>query len=155
MSDLSAIVSGHWLAVKDGDRAARDIFRRHYTWHEYKDNRRHDIFVGPGGKMVLVTVDWSALFIWRKFIDKSGQQGVNCAVFRNESDIRSSDLILEAEQLAWMRWPGERLYTYVNAKKIQSSNPGYCFQMAGWTKCGVTKALGLIILEKLPLEFPS
>jgi hypothetical protein len=31
------------------------------------------------------TGDADALFVWRKFIDDSGQQGVNCAVFRNES----------------------------------------------------------------------
>lgn len=147
---LQNFITGNWLAVKDGDKAARDIFRRHYTWHEYKDGRAHNIFVGPGEKMVLVTQDWSALFIWRKFIDKSGQSGVNCAVFRNESDILSSELILEAEQLAWGRWSGERLYTYVNARCIKSSNPGYCFQMAGWKKCGKSKSLGLVILEKIP-----
>jgi hypothetical protein len=31
---------------------------------------------------------------------------VNCAVFRNEGPVLSSDLILEAEELAWGRWPG-------------------------------------------------
>lgn len=144
------IIDGHWLGVKDGDVGARDIFRRHYSWHEYKDGRAHNIFVGPGFKIVLVTQDYSALFIWRKFIDKSGQKGINCAVFRNESNFISSILILEAEQIAWNRWPGERLYTYVNAKRVTSSNPGYCFQMAGWVKCGVSKSKGLIILEKIP-----
>jgi hypothetical protein len=143
-------VDGYWLGIKDGDVAARDIFRRHYSWHEYKDGRAHNIFVGPGFKIVLVTQDYSALFIWRKFIDKSGQKGINCAVFRNESNFISSSLILEAEQIAWNRWPGERLYTYVNAKRVKSSNPGYCFQMAGWVKCGVSKSKGLIILEKIP-----
>jgi len=46
------------------------------------------------------------------------------------------------------KWPGERLYTYVNSHKIRSTNPGYCFLRAGWRKCGMTKG-GLIILEKL------
>lgn len=144
------IIDGHWLATKDGDRAALNLFKRHYSFHHYKDNRPHNIFVGPGKKQVLVTIDYCALFVWRKFIDKSGQRGVNCAVFRNETSIKSSDLILEAEQLAWKVWPGERLYTYVNPKKIKSSNPGYCFLMAGWKKCGKTTK-GLIILEKYPL----
>lgn len=49
--------------------------------------------------------------------------------------------------LAWQKWPGERLYTYVNGGKVRSSNPGYCFLVAGWRKCGVTKDKGLIILE--------
>lgn len=96
--------------------------------------------------MVLLTVENDALFVWRKFIDSGGQQGVNCAIFRNEGNFTSSSLITEAVELAWRRWPGERLYTYVNPKKIKSSNPGYCFQVAGWKKFGVTKG-GLLILE--------
>jgi hypothetical protein len=41
--------------------------------------------------------------VWEKVIDHvsgDGQQGVNCAVFRNESEILSSQLILEAEKIA-------------------------------------------------------
>jgi hypothetical protein len=99
--------------------------------------------------MVLLTTDGRALFVWRKFRSDDGQEGINCAIFRNEGPKLSSGLILEAEPLAWRRWPGERLYTYVNPKKVKSTNPGYCFLMAGWRKCGKTKG-GLIILEKLP-----
>jgi hypothetical protein len=139
-----------WFAVKDGNITARDLFNRHYSRHFYKDGRKPKLFVGPGEKMVLVTSDGRALFIWRKFISDNGQQGINCAVFRNESEYLSSELILEAEQLAWDRWPGERLYTYVNPQKIRSKNPGYCFKMAGWKVCGRTKAKNLVILEKLP-----
>lgn len=77
------------------------------------------------------------------------QYGICCAIFRNESPILSSTLILEAEQHAWARWPGQRLYTYVNGAAIRSTNPGYCYLKAGWSKCGATKS-GLVILEKLP-----
>lgn len=145
----------NWLPVKDGDPRAYDIMRRHYSFQAYTDGRRQNpgyrnrrLFVGPGQKMVLMTVNCDALFVWRKFIDGSGQQGVNCAVFRNESPILSSTLILEAEQVAHQRWPGERLYTYVNATKIKSRNPGYCFKQAGWRVCGITKTKHLVILEK-------
>jgi hypothetical protein len=96
--------------------------------------------------MVLLGFLCDALFVWRKFIDDSGQNGVNCAVFRNESQHRSSDMIREAMTWAWQRWPGERLYTTVDPRKIRSTNPGYCFLMAGWRKCGTTKG-GLLILE--------
>lgn len=152
---------GIWLLTKDGDPAAYQIMRRHYTFHEYKDNRRHNIlnpnrylFCGPGEKLVLVTSNYDALFVWRKFIDKSGQSGVNCAVFRNESERLSSELILAAEEIAWIKWPGARLYTYVNAMKIKSTNPGYCFKMAGWKECGYSSAKKLLILEKL-YELPT
>ena len=108
------------------------------------------MFVGPGQKMVLINHEGTALFVWRKYISDDGQEGVNCAVFRNESSVKSSDLILEAEHIARKRWPLERLFTYVNPKKIESINPGYCFKKAGWRTVGKTKKRGLVILEKLP-----
>jgi hypothetical protein len=152
-------ISG-WQVVKDGDAQAFDLYRRHYSFNDYQDGRRQNrkyrnrfLIAGPGQKLVLLHTA-GALFVWRKFIDKSGQEGVNCAVFRNESNILSSELILQAEKIAWRRWPEERLYTYVNSRKISSSNPGYCFQKAGWQKCGITKALKLIILEKSPHASP-
>lgn len=105
---------------------------------------------GPGQKMVLLTPDARAVFVWRKFISKDQQQGVNCAVFRNESSLLSSELIREAMSLAWDRWPGERFYTYVNPRRVASANPGYCFKRAGWRNCGVTKTRKLIVLEATP-----
>lgn len=139
-----------WVPVKDGDRRAFALFLRHYSALPYlrTGGRRNRLFVGPGEKMVLLSPFCDALFVWRKFIDKSGQRGVNCAVFRNEGPYVSSELILEAEEWANRRWPGERLYTYVNAKKVRSSNPGCCFKKAGWRLCGVTRSRGLLILEK-------
>jgi hypothetical protein len=79
-----------------------------------------------------------------------GQRGVMCSVFRNEGAHRSSDLIREACELAWQRWPGARLFTYVADAKVRSTNPGYCFQVAGWRKCGRNKDGRLTILELLP-----
>jgi hypothetical protein len=139
----------HWLPILDGDDRARDLFNRHYSRHSYADGRKPRLFVGPGEKMALLTADCDALFVWRRFISGDGQEGVNCAVFRNESAILSSELIREAEQLAWQRWPGERLYTYVNPRGIKSTNPGCCFKKAGWRVCGKTKVHKLVILEKL------
>jgi hypothetical protein len=137
-----------WIQVRDGNPWARALFKRHYSYRPYRDGRKPKLFCGPGEKMVLITANADALFVWRRFISADGQKGVNCAVFRNESGILSSQLILEAEQMAWARWPGERLYTYVNADKVKSPNPGYCFKCAGWVACGVTKWKGLVILEK-------
>lgn len=137
----------YWIPVKDGNLTAFEIFKRHYTYR--KGRHPTPKITGPGQYICLVNRWATALFIWRKFIDKSGQQGINCAVFRNESEARSSWMILEAEALAWARWPGARLYTYVNARKVKSSNPGYCFKMAGWNPCGFSKKKHLLILEKL------
>lgn len=148
---------GYWLPVNDGDARAYAIMRRHYTFQAYRDGRRQNranrnrhLFVGPGEKIVLLGADEKALFVWRKFIDKSGQAGVNCVVFRNESGRRASDLIREAEQIAWTRWPGERLYTYVDPRKLSGDVPGYCFRRAGWRRCGISQTAKLLIFEKYP-----
>lgn len=133
--------------VKDGDARARSIFDRHYSRYFYKDGRRPKLFVGPGEKLVLMTPTCDALFVWRKFISGDNQQGINCAVFRNEGAARSSDLIAEAERMALTRWPDtERFYTYVKSNAVQSTNPGYCFQCAGWVNVGTTKRNKLVIL---------
>lgn len=148
---------GPWRAVKDGEPGALALYERHYSARQYRDGRRRRLFVGPGQKTVLVSHDGLALFAWRKFTSDDGQPGVNCAVFRNEGRSLSSDLIGAAMVVAWRRWPGERLYTYVDAARVLSSNPGYCFQMAGWRRCGVTKGghgrAPQLILEALPEWF--
>ncbi len=137
-----------WGEYKDGHPDALALYARHYSARECADRAQ---FIGPGEKMVLLTAERDALFAWRKFIDDSGQTGVNCAVFRNESKHLASDLIREAMAIAWRRWPGERLYTYVDASAVKSTNAGCCFKMAGWSQCGTTKG-GLIILECIPGE---
>jgi hypothetical protein len=145
---------GPWEATHDGNATAFFLQSRHYSFKPYRDGRRQDLsnpnrrlFVGPGEKLVLIGD--RCLFAWRKFIDASGQQGVNCSTFRNESQVLSSTLILAAEEFARKKWPLERrFYTYVNPRKIRSTNPGYCFLCAGWQRCGFT-AEGKLILEKL------
>jgi hypothetical protein len=136
-----------WLSVRDGNDTARAIFDNHYSRYIYRDGRRPRLFAGPGEKMVLITPDALALFVWRKFISMDHQEGVSCAVFRNEGLLRSSDLIREADLLAWERWPGQRLYTYVDPGKTRHKrDPGRCFLRAGWTHSGWSKG-GLRILE--------
>ena len=51
----------------------------------------------------------------------------------------ASELIKTATDLTYVYWtvkygalPLERLRTEVNAAKIRSTNPGYCYKMAGW-----------------------
>jgi hypothetical protein len=143
-----------WWLTKDGDHKALELYERHYSKRKYKDGRIVRLFCGPGQKIVLRTWDCDALFVWRKFIDASGQKGVNCAIFRNESSHRSSELIRQADAIADFCWPSERHYTYVNAARVKSTNPGACYKAAGWTTCGFTKG-GLVILERLPVNFEN
>lgn len=145
----------HWMRVNDGDERAYRLFKRHYTYRE-RDGRLKNAkkFVGPGESVVLIKADdrggADALFVWRRQVYvKNDQHGVNCSIFRNESQIKSSVLLHQAEQIAKGLWPGERLFTYVNPKKVLSKNPGYCFKVNGWRVCGTTKKRKLLILEKI------
>lgn len=148
-----------WLTVRDGDARGLDMFRRHYS---HGKNRRTPgaakgnaaRFAGPSfqsASMVLLTPACDAVFVWRyeKFRNDN-QTGVNCAIFRNEGPTLSSDLIIAACELAWHRWPGLRLFTFVDASQVRSANPGYCFIVAGWRRCGVTKTRRLLVFERLP-----
>ena len=137
-----------WWLTKDEDEFCLELYERHYSARQYQDGRKRKLFVGPGEKMVLRTWEADAFFVWRNFIDDSGQEGINCAAFRNESKHQSSELIRQADAIADRVWPGQRHYTYVDAEKIRSTNPGFCFKAAGWKTCGRTKNRGLIILEK-------
>ena len=141
----------HWWLTKDGDLDCLELYERHYSAYHYADGRKRRLFVGPGEKLVLRTEHADAMFVWRRFIDDSGQTGVNCAVFRNEGPILSSRLIQEADAIADCIWPDLRHYTYVKSQAVKSTNAGYCFLKAGWQRCGMTKG-GLLIMERLPMS---
>lgn len=146
-SDQLPSVSEHWCLTRDGDPYAYDIMRRHYSAIKYKRPRQR-LFVGPGKKIVLISKDGTAIFAWRRFIDKiqPPQKGHNCCVFRNEGKTLSSLLIREAVDVVFEKWGRDRCYTLVNPNRVRSSNPGFCFLMAGWTRCGKCKT-GKLILE--------
>lgn len=149
-----------WIEVKDGNDTARAIFDRHYSRHFYKDGRKPKLFLGPGEKMVLLTPNADALCAWRKFISGDGQEGVNCAIFRREGGEAASAQLAKARALAWERWPGARLYTYVDPRYVEPTmvkGPrgcmypvwGYCFYQDGWLFAGLTKGRKHI-LERFP-----
>ena len=114
-------------------------------------------FLYSGRKLVLRNTEGTVLFGWL-YPDPSmrmdGQKGYNCAIFRNESDRRASDIILEAEQMAFEKWGPNRLYTYIDPDKTKvilalrdypslgirrgGRIVGFCYRKAGW-KPMVTK----------------
>ncbi len=150
--------TGYWRTVRDGDPLAFALYQRHYSFYQYADGRRERygyrnrrLIVGPGEKLVLLGNDGMALCCWRRFHDASstGERKVFCTVFRNESDQRASDILRAAMLLAWQRWPEERLWTYVDPRKVNSDVPGYCFRRARWKRVGVT-AGGLLVFSVNP-----
>ncbi len=146
-----------WIEIKDGDDHARSVFDRHYSRNPAMIRQpavgAAKLMMGPGEKLMLTTPCRRAIFAWRNFKDDSGQEGVNCAIFRNEGAGLSSWLILEAERLAIARWGKVRFYTYVDPRKVASPNPGYCFKCAGWRLVGITKKRKFLIFAKEPEWF--
>ena len=106
-------------------------------------------FLYSGRKIVIRDALGDVLFGWLypdETMRMDGQAGYNCAILRNESSRRSSEIILECEAIAIGRWGPNRMYTYVNPAKINSRNPGYCFKCAGWQN--VRNAEGTIRVSK-------
>lgn len=138
----------HWLMSHDMNPIAQRLADRHYS-RKHPGSRKG--FVGPGEKMVLLSSDGRALFVWlRSKPEFRGDHidGVNCTIFRNESDTLSSKLILEAERYARERWPGLKLFTYVSKTKVASKRPGWCFLKAGWKQAGTNRNGKLLLFEK-------
>lgn len=174
-------IDGYWIGSYAADPRVVALYRRHYSAADrlHKNHLKNGI-VGPSERMILLTVDCDALWAWRLIQSpedrvtnlvkpdqrriKKGLQvgektstyfgnevGIMCSVFRNEGPILSSILVEEAVQLAWRKWPGKRLFTYVWDSRIKSVNPGYCFKKAGWKTCGRNADGRMTILERLPL----
>lgn len=141
---------GNWLRVSTRDARAVSLYLRHYS--AGKNGKRSTCYTagitGPGESLVLLSELCDALFVWTRCIRNDGETGVNCSVFRNESDVLSSDLIREADVLAWERWPNEeRHFTYVDPGKIRPKrDPGRCFLRAGWEYTGRRSTRGLVVL---------
>lgn len=158
MSIQPFLIGEGWMEMKDGDDSCRAIFDRHYSRYVYADGRKPKLFLGPGEKMVLMRADGLGLFAWRRYIDDTipKQHGVECAIFRREGGNEvASDLIIEAEAPARVRWPGERFYTKVDPAKVQPTMVrgvpvwGFCFFKAGWKFAAVTRS-GKIIWAREP-----
>lgn len=102
-------------------------------------------FMPPGQTIVLVSEDRLAVFGWWRPHPSSGIRAMNnldgwtCTIFRNESAILSSELILDAESAIGEAGYGcgpDGLLTYVWDSKVRSINPGFCFKRAGWRTVG-------------------
>ncbi len=137
--------SPKWYGIKDGDARAVALYRRHYSCRNPQIDYARFGFSGKGESAVYLTLDCLALWCWRKVED----EGIYCSVFHNEGNILSSELIKEADLLAWQRWEDKRHYTHVNPREVYGD--GKCFKVAGWRKLkGRTKKSRLITLEIFP-----
>lgn len=154
--------AGLWRVSSSSDPVALAIVDGKGRWASYGPHysRRtpgSKTFTGCGRELVLVTVDETA--VWAVVYQRTptargtgmsrGRHGVTDArpryvwrnmLFRNLGKTQSSVLIRDAVKVTYREWlfkygsiPTERLRTEIDPSRIRSTNPGYCYKMAGWT----------------------
>jgi hypothetical protein len=127
-----------WERTTKGDPSAVALADRHYS------RRRHGRKggqVGPPGRLlVLMTPCRRALWVshWpdpRLALD--GLDAWRCSIFRNEGAGLSSELIRAAMVRTaqhWVERPADGWVTFVEVDEVRSTNPGFCYLQAGWTR---------------------
>lgn len=151
----SSLVPYYWMRVTKFDPVACALADRHYSRRKPGSGQ----FMPPGQTLVLVSTDGLAVWGWWRPHPRSGLRAMNgldgwtCTIFRNESPIRSSTLILAAEVCliaSGVDIGPDGLLTYVWDAKVNSPNPGYCFKRAGWQAIGRSKDGRKTLLQKKP-----
>lgn len=142
-----------WQRVTKSNPIACSLADRHYSRRKIGAPQ----FMPPGQTVVLLSLDARAVWGWWRPHPDSGIKSMNgldgwtCTIFRNESEILSSELVLAAEQVLIDLNLGigpDGLLTYVWDKKVASPNPGYCFKVAGWKAVGRSKDGRKTLLHK-------
>lgn len=145
-----------WHTSFRADPKAAKVADRHYNRQKIGSAQ----FVPPGRCVVLRTEDYSALWVtswpFAEYVQHAWAGAWINSLFRNEGDELSSELILEAVAATRSLWepPPLGLLTFVDAFKIRSTNPGYCYMKAGFNRVGTTKG-GLMAFQMLPEEMPE
>ena len=145
----------NWTLSHRADRDAVAIADRHYNRQKVGSPQ----FVPPGRCFVLKTdrAVWVTSWPFAEYVRHAWPGAMVCSIFRNEGDVLSSTLIREALAATRWRWPDIPdlgMVTFVNAAKVRSVHPGYCFKRAGFETCGRTKG-GLHALRLPPSGFPA
>lgn len=142
-----------WVETTKADPRPRILADRHYT----RQRPGHPMWTRPGYNQILYFEQKSgraAAFCWFRPKWESGIVGterkdklrcIECALFRNETRFRSSDLIEAAvdKVLGWehaldVDWP-DGLVSAVSsaataAGRAADHEPGWCFLRAGWQR---------------------
>jgi len=143
-----------WHLSHRADPAAVSIADRHYN----RQKPGTPQFVPPGRCLVLLGNDalWVTSWPYAEYVKHAWAGAWINSLFRNEGDSLSSDLIRQAVAVTRWFWqpPPLGLVTFVDAGKIRSTNPGYCYLKAGFRRVGHTRG-GLLALQLLPDEMPQ
>lgn len=161
-------MTGHWRLSSSSDRAALDIVDGTGLFagsgpHYSRRTPGSRTFTGVGREVVLV----SDSAVWAVVLQKTpARRGSGASrgreaqadggvtwvwrnnVFRNLGPALSSELIREATERTYTEWlirygalPPVRLRTEIGVARIRSTNPGCCYQKAGWQRGPVRRGV--------------
>lgn len=137
---LPGVEVGVWTVRNRFSAAAAALADRHYSREVVGSPQ----VGGPGHLLVLVTPCERAAWVTKRHAEgtrtpRATGDGLplgtyRCSLFRNEGAGRASDLVRAAVALTEELWGPARegWATYVDRGRVRSSNPGYCFKVAGW-----------------------
>jgi hypothetical protein len=148
----------HWCLSHRADKRALPIANRHYSRQKVGTPQ----FVPPGRCVVLLTAEANALWVtswpFAEYVKHRWPGAWVNSLFRNESELLSSALILEAVAITRQIYgepPALGMVTFVDAGKVRHKrDPGRCYRKAGFKHVGETKG-GLIALQLLPEAMPE
>lgn len=146
-----------WRLTTKGDPEAVALYDRHYS---RRPSSRGGLVAGPGRCLTLLRPKalWVSHYQRPELVKHAWPGAWTCTVFRNESPELSSKLILEAVAVTRHEWgdpPVRGLVTFVNARAVRSTNPGFCFLQAGFERLDeTTKRAKLVVLWLPPHAFP-
>lgn len=153
-----------WLKTNRADKSAAKVADRHYS----RQSPGSDQFTPPGRVLVLITLDYSAVWAtswpFAEYVNRDYKTAWINSFFRNEGGGLASEMIRQA--VAATRWyfgepPAEGMITMIDPKKV---NPikrrgllhwGYSYEMAGFRHIDFTKEEGLMIFQLLPENMPA
>lgn len=155
------MIASKWRMSSCTDRAALDVVdgmgpHQGHGPHYSRRTPGSARFTGIGQEVVFVTEDLNA--VWSVVRQRTPLKGKTYKddtsakwvwrnnMFRNLGNQLSSDLIRAAVEKTYAEWerryggiPTEPLRTEVAIARVRSSNPGYCYLNAGWTKQKVVR----------------
>jgi hypothetical protein len=148
-----------WRVSHRADPMAVHIADGHYS----RQKPGTPQFVPPGRCLVLLAETdtgsalWVTTFPYAEYVHHAWAGAWGNSMFRNLGAGLSSELIRDAVSATRWRYgdpPALGLVTFVDAAKIASENPGYCYKCAGFRVAGKTQG-GLIALQLLPADMPE
>lgn len=143
--------------VKPTEPIVLEMVRSHYSHRASCEQRPRTIKTSKtwwsNARLVVFSdPERTLVFAWqwpKDGIRKDGQNGFNNTLFHRSDRCTylASDIILAAEVAVVDHWGENRAYTYIDADKVASVNPGYCYKVAGWRFVKLSKT-GKPLLEK-------